>query len=331
MHETPESEATTDITPPAKPSWLSRRVKGLVDAGTVIGVTMTVVAWFARWHWVCDLATHFPLQLAMGGATCTAVQALMRRWRWASVSLVATLLNVWLLAPYLWFAPSTTVPPEQVHKFISANLLRENLDYERFVQFVRDEKPDVLFVMEMNEAWTQALEVLQDEYPHQKLRPREDAFGVGLFSRTPFEDVPVILSATGLPSIVTTMELSGQEALFIGTHSLPPMGAANAYDRNEQLANIAQFVAQQKQPVVLLGDLNITPWSPYFGDLVRDSGLRDTQHGQGLQPSWPWLPWPCRIPIDHALVSKEVQVIDRRLGPNIGSDHLPVVLEFVLE
>jgi endonuclease/exonuclease/phosphatase (EEP) superfamily protein YafD len=255
----------------------------------------------------------------------------MRRWRWASVSLVATLFNLWLLAPYLWLQGPVTAPPKHVHKFISANLLRENHDYERFVQFVREEKPDVLFVMEMNEAWTQALESLHEEYPHRRLRPREDAFGLGLFSRAPLEETQVVLSAAGLPSIVATMELSGgQTVLFIGTHPLPPMGEENATDRNEQLINIAQFVAKQKQPVVLLGDLNITPWSPHFRDLLRDSGLRDTQRGQGLQPSWPWLPWPCRIPIDHALVSKEVKVVERKLGPNIGSDHLPVVLEFVI-
>ena len=34
-----------------------------------------------------------------------------------------------------------------------------------------------------------------------------------------------------------------------------------------------------------------------------------------------------RITIDHALVSREVQVHDRHVGPSIGSDHFPIVID----
>lgn len=81
---------------------------------------------------------------------------------------------------------------------------------------------------------------------------------------------------------------------------------------------------------MLLGDLNTTPWGHAFRWLVTESELRDTSCGVGFQWSWPASFWPPVIPIDHALVSEDVRVLDRRMGPSIGSDHLPLVLDIVL-
>jgi endonuclease/exonuclease/phosphatase (EEP) superfamily protein YafD len=326
--EMSETFSKTDATPSPKPSWLASRICGLVDAFTVIGVGITIIAWGARWHWFCDLLTHFPLQLAVGGTVCAVVQASMRRWRWASVSLAAVLFNVWLLAPYLLSGSSFVAESSATAKVISANLLHDNLDYERFIEYIREEEPDVFFVMELNDHWVQALSALEQEYPHKVLRPRGDAFGAGLYSRLPLVEQQVIKSSADVPSIMVRVEIDGMPVTILGTHPLPPIGASNAAERNEQLAEMASLAASVEAPLVLVGDLNITPWSPYFGDFIRASGLRDSQRGQGLQPSWPNLPWLCRIPIDHALTSNEVQVVERRLGAAIGSDHRPVVLTF---
>jgi endonuclease/exonuclease/phosphatase (EEP) superfamily protein YafD len=36
---------------------------------------------------------------------------------------------------------------------------------------------------------------------------------------------------------------------------------------------------------------------------------------------------PLRLPIDHILIGPGLAVLDRRLGPDTGSDHLPVVAD----
>jgi endonuclease/exonuclease/phosphatase (EEP) superfamily protein YafD len=78
----------------------------------------------------------------------------------------------------------------------------------------------------------------------------------------------------------------------------------------------------------MVGDFNVTPWSPLFADLLRDSGLADSCRGFGWQPTWPTrLPAMFRIPIDHCLHGAGVAIVDRRVGPEIGSDHLPLLLE----
>jgi len=42
------------------------------------------------------------------------------------------------------------------------------------------------------------------------------------------------------------------------------------------------------------------------------------------------MPGSLRIPLDNCLVSEEVAVAGRRVGPDIGSDHLPLVVDFAL-
>ncbi len=37
-------------------------------------------------------------------------------------------------------------------------------------------------------------------------------------------------------------------------------------------------------------------------------------------------PNPARIPIDHVMASDGLQVLDRTVGPDIGSDHRPVTV-----
>jgi endonuclease/exonuclease/phosphatase (EEP) superfamily protein YafD len=158
--------------------------------------------------------------------------------------------------------------------------------------------------------------------------PREDNFGIALFSRLPSTNSELIeLGKAGVPSIATTIFVGGQEVFLLGTHPLPPGSAEYARLRNEQLQEIAALIRRHDMAAIVLGDLNCTPWSPYFTDLIRDSGLKNASQQRGLFGSWPaWLPL-ARIPLDHGLVSPTIRIIQKWTGPPVGSDHLPLVLE----
>lgn len=135
-----------------------------------------------------------------------------------------------------------------------------------------------------------------------------------------------------VPSILATVETGGAggSALrAVATHPLPPAGREYSRWRNEQRDALATY-GQSSQPVLLLGDLNTTPWNCHFRRLLKRSGLRNSARGYGVQPTWPNLPAPLRIPIDHCLHSDEIFVVDRRVGPDVSSDHYPVIVEFVL-
>ncbi len=83
-------------------------------------------------------------------------------------------------------------------------------------------------------------------------------------------------------------------------------------------------------PVLMFGDFNATPWSFYFRKLVRDTSLVPGSAGRGLQPTWPsWFP-PLLIPIDHCFGSQEVRFVSSKVGTHVGSDHYPLLFEFML-
>ena len=76
-----------------------------------------------------------------------------------------------------------------------------------------------------------------------------------------------------------------------------------------------------------MGDLNITMWSPNYQEFVDRAELKNTRQGHGILPSWPTQFPVLSIPIDHVLVSSEIQVRDTRIGRNVGSDHLPIIVD----
>ena len=151
----------------------------------------------------------------------------------------------------------------------------------------------------------------------------------------PIDHWEIVTSATaGVPMILATLDFGNRQLNFVGVHPLPPVKSGTQKLRNGQLEEIAALTAPLATPKIILGDLNITSWSPYFGDLLERAGVRDGRKGFGIQTSWPALPGIARIaeiPIDHTLVSDDVEVVARRVGPNIGSDHRPVEIDFRID
>ncbi len=86
-------------------------------------------------------------------------------------------------------------------------------------------------------------------------------------------------------------------------------------------AKLAELVTATTNDIIVIGDLNATPWSSAL-DPLFDAGLVDTRLGYAA--TWPTGMWPLRIPIDLCLVSANFGNASFHVGPDVGSDHLPV-------
>jgi endonuclease/exonuclease/phosphatase (EEP) superfamily protein YafD len=306
-------------------------ISGILGAAGVILSVLTATGFLGRMGWLPELTTHFRVQYLASLAVLSLAWAARRRWAGAAGFGLFTALNLAVVFPYL--PTGSTEPPAVPHRLrvMLLNVHTENTHYDRVLALVRAADPDVFILEEVDSFWLQALRELRASYPHTLQSPRDDNFGMALFSKTPIERADTLsLGEAELPTLVVELVIAGQRVTVVGTHPLPPGSPANFRLRNAQLAALPQLLQTRPQPWIVLGDLNTTPWSPYFQRLLRDSGLVDTARGAGIRGTWPvGLPW-MRIPIDHCLVSPELRVADRRRGPAVGSDHYPVIVDLEL-
>ncbi|WP_459858046.1 endonuclease/exonuclease/phosphatase family protein [Dongia sp. agr-C8] len=95
--------------------------------------------------------------------------------------------------------------------------------------------------------------------------------------------------------------------------------------QSQQAANLARHVNKLPHDLVVMGDFNNASWSRMQIAFRQATGLDNRGH---YLPSWPtFMPQVLRLPIDQVFVRGGVQATALRLGPAVGSDHLPVEAE----
>ncbi len=291
---------------------------GLVGLASGLGL-------LARLWWPLELFAHFRVQyLGLSVALAVGLTAL-GRYRTAGLAVGLAAFNLLWVAP-AWLA-QRPAPGETQLRLVEINLNSQNTEHARVAEFLRAADADLVLLIEVNERWLAALEPVASGYPHRIARPRVDNFGLALWTRLPVDRLEMVHLGSGLPSAVADLRPPQGPLTLVGTHPPPPAGGSLAEERDRQLEAVAQRLSASRGERVLLGDLNLTSWSPVFDDLLAASGLVDSRRGFGLQATWPTWFWPLSIAIDHCLVSGGLRVVDRRVGPEVGSDHRPIVVD----
>jgi endonuclease/exonuclease/phosphatase (EEP) superfamily protein YafD len=303
-------------------------LNGFLEIGCVLCGVATLTGFLGNLWWLLELTSHFPAHLAVASGLFTVMWAFKRRRRWTIFSGVITSINALLVLALFWPVNQTVPASGQRLRLVAVNVHTANLRSDLVLEFLQRIDADVVLLMEVNQRWMDALAPLSNRYPEIIADPRSDNFGIALLNRIASTNSTVIFPGEAeVPSIRTTLLVNGQALTLLGTHPLPPGSAEYARLRNDQLRAIAAIVRESSAPTIVLGDLNATPWSPYFRKLLRATGLRNTSQGRGLYNSWPARLPVGRIPLDQCLVSPGIHVIDKQLGPQVGSDHLPVIID----
>lgn len=292
---------------------------------SVAGWLVSLAGFFGRLWWPLEIASHFRWQYAAALGIWSLFLALFRRWRTAIATSLFALLNLVLLLPF-YGRPGEKVGEPSL-RVLSANVNKRNEQPQLLVELVRQLQPDVVAVIEATPEYVAGLEPLRARYPYSAGEDRLNPDGSVLLSQYPLADSETIAFVDGsYPTVV--VRLQGEPApTIVATHPPPPRGAARLRTRTEEMKALAAIAAERSGPLVVVGDFNSTPWSPYFADLVQSTRLKNARLGFGLQPTWPVRQILLRIPIDHALVSEDVVVHDFRAGPDVGSDHFPIVVD----
>ncbi len=308
-------------------------LKILVDLAytfTVFTLVFTLAGYGGGSHWVLDLFSHFRAQYLAGGLLLTFIFLLLRRWRWSAVTLICVGINLAAVLP--WYGRrhqgSSADAQGKNLRVVLSNVFTGNVHKQKVLAFVRKEVPDILILQEIDAAWRQALRELDAEMGHSRVFPQEDNFGIGIWSRLPLRDAEIFgVGASDIPVIRAKVEVAGTIVEIIAVHPLPPVSSAAYQERNSHLATITEFVRKATDPVIVLGDLNVSVWSPVYSNFIRKSALVNTRQGFGVLPTWPTINPLVMIPLDHCLVSSSIGVAEMRTGPDVGSDHLPIIVD----
>jgi len=289
----------------------------------------------ARWFWPAEILCHFRPHL---GALALLGAAVALAFRLREQSLAFGALALFCAWPTLALCMPQGIPPTSgpALRVATANLLWGSESFDAFERWLDEAEPAVVFVCEIDAARRERLEALRERgYPHHLLTPpreewHERTWGRALISRLPLFEPAVHWPG---PILEASVELGGPRLRVLGAHPVRPGRAEMTRSRNLVLAALGELAGAQPA-VVVLGDLNLTEATPRFGELLEAGRLTDTRVGRGPMGTWrvkvPRLHWDLRLlrlPLDHVLIGPSLVALDRQLGPDIGSDHLPVLAE----
>lgn len=269
----------------------------------------------------------------------TLVLAHYRHWRSDSRVLLGALIAVilwqgWHIAPYTPLWPKA-VPTAQHSDFslLVCNLDIRNTQHDQIAAMLREEDPDILILVELDQTWHDRLQTIADAYPHMTETVLPDGLGLGVWSKLPLSDTEIRhIVSERRPSIFTTVTLDTHEIRLVAIHPTPPAmvieGKDGRYDssiRDAELMLLAAHIAEQPHTNwIVAGDYNDVAWSRATALFSNISGLADPRIGRGLINTYHARYQLMRYPLDHVFVSEDfaVESFNRVAAP--GSDHFAV-------
>ena len=302
---------------------------GILQAVAAVTLVLSVVTISGMQHWLIELFAHFRLQYLVLSVLLLAVFVFLRSPGWSGAMVVAVAVNAWFVVP--WYIGERPTSDGPTVKVVHANVYSSSDEYQLLVDFIREENPDIVVLQEMTNEWVAGIGELFQHYPYTYVETRRGNFGMAALSKIPFDSVGHVDSPPyGYPTIVGQLTVSGASLTVISSHPTIPLGPGFYAARNKQLESLVDLVNAQRGNRLLIGDFNTSLWCPQYQKLEDSTGLVNTKRGFGVSPSWPTFMPPAMIPIDHALISEGIGVVESRPGRRIGSDHLPLVVTISL-
>lgn len=321
-----------------------------------ITLALSAITYWGRDFWVGELLSNCRHLLLVPTVLCGLYFLMRGQWLWIFLTGTCLIMNGLPMLPFFgiseftptssstWESSSPTPPseettathsskkPEVSASMLIANIYQFNHSYTKITDQILQADVDLVALVEVTQATRQMLSAnaeLKKRFPYQHYSYSTTAF---LLSRTPlFNTKDIDANGYYLKSVLL------QANTHIGEHELavwithPPHSTnrLNFLKKQDFLDFFKGYPLPDK--LLLVGDMNMTPWSNHFQDFMTITQLKNASAGFGYKPTWPVKrDFPPLFPIDHAFFKGPITITDWTAGEPLGSDHLPIRLTFNL-
>ena len=290
----------------------------------------------SRHLWLADLANFIRPHLLVAGVALFVIGVALPRRATRIGGLIALLAAG---IPYLLLPPPAPSATGTTFTVISANVLVDNLDPQPFLALPEVGDADILVLQEVRPRWQNAL-IASGRWPFESSRDLAANTDMKLLSRFPILDArtvsPESTDTGGRYAVRFELSIDGRVVVLYAVHPQTPRGPRPWRERAAYLRDLQASIRSEPPDalVVVAGDWNTPPWSPFFRDFLSSTGYRTTESR--------WWPLPTRFsirlwsltwigtPIDRIVLSPTLGLEDMAMGPKFGSNHLPVMARVVI-
>lgn len=308
-------DVSTRIAQP-RPRW-----HWLLLAATIWPMLGIMLAQLSSWTWYGELCVHWTLHGAV--ALLPAMVVFRRDTRWGRLLFVLLVLAVlpWVQASWAPRAELVGTPIAQA-RVATANVQFHNTDRAATQAAIAALETDLVALQEVTSSDEAALRT-NPRWPFQVWSSKADITKVALLSR--HRIVTHNIHAFDGASVLEALVDLGESPLRVFViHPMAPVDAEQTMRRDRQLAMLAREldIERHPEPVVVLGDFNLSPGAPMWRTFAGYTGLR---RAPGKAPAtWPSMLGPFGITIDH-IVARGASLGEVSAFIIPGSDHRGVM------
>ncbi len=296
---------------------------------------LSVIGSVASSHWIGELAAQPRPQYIICLALC-AVPIVIRFPRTGWCVLLPILFNAYYVAPLYVRPASSDGNATATFSVLHANVDRFNADPHAAFAWLRKQNATIVAMQEVTPEFEKEFDGALADYEVVLSHALTNSHGSAVLVKrdAPLQKVSAQIihlpKDSERPLIEYVFRVRDREIALLSLFVSRPIWQRHFAYQSLELRETARWAKEHQaagREVIVVGDLNITPWSPRFAALCADGKLINSQAGFGLQSSWPTaLPSIAGIPIDHCLHSAGIATVSRSIGSRIGSDHRPLLL-----
>lgn len=284
---------------------------------TLFPILGIILGQLSAWLFYGELCSHWTLHGAVALLPAMVVFRRDQRWGRLLFILLVIALLPWVQAAWTPRAATIGTPIAQA-TIATANVQFYNHDRAATQATIAALDRDIVALQEVTASDEASLRS-NPRWPFQVWSGRQDVTKVALLSSRrivthSFHDFD------GVAVIEALIDLGESPLRVFVIHPFAPGDAESTKRRDRQLAMLAQEASAERhpEPVVVLGDFNLTMGTAMWRSFIGFTGLR---RAPGIAPAtWPSVIGPFGIAIDHILVrGATLTPLERFAIP--GSDH----------